>query len=279
MDNLQPSNNFEIKWHSKTIKLEDELNIIKDYLLGESLMRLQDKYNYNFSTIRGFLFRNGIKIRNVKESVKKFHKQLTLKLDSYFDEMIIGWTLGDGGFRLVKHGINPYFTYTDKHKEYIEYVKDFLLKYNIECSIRINKVTNCYQLKTKVYPEFHKYYNLFYGYEGTKPNGQKRKILPDIKLSPTILKNWYIGDGCSCKYTPKSDLHRGSIVNEHKNQFIINELNSICGVKCYEYKTFCTYYFNNSQLKKLLEYIGDCPVECYKYKWIIKGSTTIMGTP
>ena len=53
-------------------------------------MRLQDKYNYNFSTIRRFLDKNEIKIRNVKESVAKFHKPFTLNLDDYFKEMLIG---------------------------------------------------------------------------------------------------------------------------------------------------------------------------------------------
>lgn len=276
MDNLQPSIN-SIKWHSKIIKLEDELKIITDYLSGESLMRLQNKYGYNFSTIRGFLIKNGIKIRNVKESVAKFHKQFSLNLDNVFREMLIGWVLGDGGLRLPKHGINPYFIYTDKHLEYIEYVQKFLNSYNIETKIFLNKTTKCYQLKSLAYPEFLEFYNLFYGYEGTKPNGQKRKILPNITLTPIILKNWYIGDGCSCTYSPKCDLHRGMIENEHKNEFMIEQLSKICGgCKCYTHKTSFTYYFNNTELKNLLNYIGDCPVECYKYKWIIKGSTTII---
>lgn len=276
MDNLQPSIN-SIKWHSKTIKLEDEWKIIMEYLSGESLTRLQNKYNYNFATIRYFLNKNSIKIRNVKESVTKFHKQFTLNLDDYFKEMIIGWILGDGGLRLPKHGINPSFTYADKHLEYINYVKEFLDSYNIESKIYLNKTTKCYQLTSLAYPEFLEFYNLFYGYKGTKSNGQKRKILPNITLTPVILKNWYIGDGCSCVYTSNCDLHRGMIENEHQNKFIISQLSKICGgCKCYAHKTSFTYYFNNTELKNLLNYIGDCPIECYKYKWITKGSTTII---
>ena len=48
---------------------------------------------------------------------------------------------------------------------------------------------------------------------------------------------------------------------------MIEQLSKVCGgCKCYARKTSFTYYFNNTELKNLLNYIGDCPVECYKYK-------------
>ena len=97
--------------------------------------------------------------------------------------------LGDGGMRLANHAINPYFTYTDKYKYHILYVGDILKKYNIKYNIIKNKTTGCYQLQSETRPEFHKYYSLFYGYDGLNENGQKRKILPNIKLTPIILKN------------------------------------------------------------------------------------------
>jgi hypothetical protein len=36
------------------------------------------------------------------------------------------------------------------------------------------------------------------------------------------------------------------------------------------------YYFNNQSLNKLLNYIGECPISCYNYKWITRRSETIM---
>jgi|GEM_PF-7036139 len=46
--------------------------------------------------------------------------------------------------------------------------------------------------------------------------------------------------------------------------------NYIGKVACYKSKTktgFCHHYhFNNNSLRKLLEFIGECPVESYKYK-------------
>jgi hypothetical protein len=123
------------------------------------------------------------------------------------------------------------------------------------------------------------YYDLFYNYEGLNENNQKRKILPNIILTKTILKNWYIGDGSSSKQSGTLN-HKATICCKHYNENIYNQLDSLFGIKCYKFKTktgYCHHYhFNNLALKKLLDYIGDCPVEGYKYKWIVRCSETII---
>lgn len=276
MDNQQ--RNCNLLYSGKVIAKEHLQELYDKYIQGSSLSELSKAYGYNIGTIRNFLKRNNVEIRNVKESVKKFHKQETLNIDTYLEENLIGWIMGDGGLRLMNRSINPYFTYTDKHKDHIDYVGSILTKYNIKYNISINPVNGCFQLQSETRPEFHKYYNLFYGYEGLNENGQKRKILPNIVLTPIIARNWYIGDGSSLKYSNCST-NRGQIACKYKNDFILNELNKICPTKIYDdghgrYK----YYFNNKSLIQFLEYIGECPVESYKYKWITRRSTTIIET-
>lgn len=106
-------------------------------------------------------------------------------------------------------------------------------------------------------------------------NNQKRKILPDIDLNPTILLNWYIGDG-SCKKQKDSYNNSGQISCKYYNKYILDQLNNLFGkVSLYKYKTkngseCCTYHFRVSSFKKFLDYIGECPVESYKYKWITR---------
>lgn len=117
MDNQQQ--NRIIKYQGKVIKTEHYNILIDEYLNGVSLTKLQEKYGYNIATIRHFLMNQNIKIRNVKESVEKFHKISNLQLDNVFEENFTGWILGDGGLRLAQNSINPYFTYCDKHQEYI----------------------------------------------------------------------------------------------------------------------------------------------------------------
>lgn len=271
--------NCNLKFTGKTIKPEHYIEVINQYKNGESLMQLSLKYKYNIASIRYFLLKNDIKIRSVKESVEKFAKKSDLVLDDFFMQNFIGWILGDGGLRICKNSINPYFTYTDLKKDHIDYVSYILYKYNIKHSINIHKKSSCYCIQSEARPEFHKIYNLFYGYEGLNENNQKRKILPNIILTPIILRNWYIGDGCSSKCA-RSFNYRGSITCKYKNDFILNQFKNLFGdVKCYyDKRNSYKYHFNNRNLIKLLSYIGECPVDGYKYKWITRCSTTIIET-
>lgn len=275
IENQQRNNNYKGK-----IKEQDYNNLIILYLKGDSLVELSKKFNYNLSTIRYFLIKNNIKIRNVKESVLKFHKQKNVIIDSFLHENLLGWILGDGGLRLTKKMLNPYFIYTDKKYTHIKYVENILNQYNIKTNIHQSRKSKCYQLQTESLKEFHYYYNLFYGYEGLNENNQKRKILPNINLTPIILKNWFIGDGSSCKIT-RSYNNKGTIACKYYNKFIFNQFKELFGnVKYYKHinKTgiYYSYHFNNKCLIKLLEYIGKCPVEEYNYKWIVRRSTTII---
>lgn len=88
MDNQQQ--NRIIKYQGKVIKTEHYNILIDEYLNGVSLTKLQEKYGYNIATIRHFLMNQNIKIRNVKESVEKFHKISNLQLDNVFEENFTG---------------------------------------------------------------------------------------------------------------------------------------------------------------------------------------------
>ena len=274
MDNQQQNSN--LLYYGSVIDPKLASTIIDKYKNGISLMQLSQEYGYNIATIRYFLIRNNVTIRNVKQSMAKFIKSKEIKYDNFLVENIIGWLLGDGGCRLHKHAVNPFFNYTDKHLDHILYVQSVLTIYNIYSSISYNKRTGCYRLQTEVLPFFKQFYELFYGYEGLNENGQKRKILPNVTITPIILRNWYIGDGCSSKES-KSYNHRGEIDDKYYNDYILQQLNDICGhVAVYKNGSCYCYHFNNKALIKLLNYIGECPVESYKYKWITRCSTTII---
>ena len=271
MDNQQQNETIKIIWEGKTIKKEHLIYIIDEYINGKSLSELGKELSYNIATIRRFLINNNIKIRDVKESVSKFHKQPTLVFDDYFRSNFIGWILGDGGLRIPKAGINPKFHYTDKKKDHIDYICSILTKYDIHYNISFNKNSECYNIDSEARPEFHEFYDLFYGYEGLDEHNRKYKTLPDINLNPIILRNWYIGDGSSSNQG-KIGNHRGFIGCKFENPYITDQFKNLFGndFKLYSLNTgMYQYYFTNNGLKKLLEYIGECPVESYKYKWIV----------
>lgn len=271
MDNQQRNEIIRIIWKGKTIDSKYYQYILSEYINGKSLFELSKELRYNISTIRSFIKNNGIEIRNVKQSVAKFQKQVTLNIDEFLEENLVGWILGDGGLRIPKFGINPKFHYTDKKKDHIDYICSILDKYNIHYNVSFSKTNKCYYINSEARPEFHKYYNLFYGYEGLDEHGRKYKILPNVDLTPIKLRNWYIGDGSSSNQGKKGN-HRGFIGCKFENPYITNQFRKLFGedFKLYHLNNNTyQYYFTNNGLKKLLEYIGNCPVESYKYKWIV----------
>jgi RecA-family ATPase len=143
MDNQQQNNNYKGKIFQK--------EIIEDYIKGDSLVILSNKYDYNISTIRYYLIKNNISIRSVKQSVKKFQKNKEIIDNNNLHENIIGWILGDGGVRLHKNGTTPFFNYTDKKYDHIKYVENILNSNNIKTNITKNNNTNCYQLLIMIY--------------------------------------------------------------------------------------------------------------------------------
>ena len=92
-----------------------DINIIIDlYSAGYSQQQLGKIYNVSNSTIRYYLLKNNIKIRNLKESCYKIRKKKNIYIDTFFSENLIGWLLGDGGLRKCNRSTNPHFVYTDK---------------------------------------------------------------------------------------------------------------------------------------------------------------------
>jgi hypothetical protein len=192
------------------------------YENGESMNKLSQEYSLNIGTIRRELIKLGITPRSVKESVKKFNKKNELIFSKNFTQQLIGMLLGDGGLRLVPKGINPYFQYTDKHKEVIEYIINLFSKNEIKCgNIQINKQSGCYTFQTETRPEFLDLYNLFYPKEIMDTQSQCRKILPNIELNKINLLWWYIGDG-GIKKQGGTLNNAGAITCKHLNSHIVD---------------------------------------------------------
>jgi len=192
------------------------------YENGESMNKLSQEYSLNIGTIRRELIKLGITPRSVKESVKKFNKKNEINFSGIFTQQLIGMLLGDGGLRLVPKGINPYFQYTDKHKEVIEYIMNLFSENGIKCgNIQINRQSGCYSFQTETRPEFLDLYNLFYPKEIMDTQSQNRKILPNIVLTNINLLWWYIGDGEVKKQNGTLN-NAGAITCKHLNPFILN---------------------------------------------------------
>ena len=181
-------------------------------------------------------------------------------------EWVNGELLGDGYLRSDTI-YSARFAYTSKHLEYIQYISDTLKSFGIEQSGKIreeynkNQGNHSYRYHSLHYEELYPIYKRWY------PKG--KKIVPkDIKLTPLTCRQWYIGDGCL-----QHSKRMMKFIVLHTNGFKPNDVewlknrltkmgfistrrlsDNAIGISAYSTKGF-------------LDYIGDCPVDCYRYKW------------
>lgn len=185
-------------------------------------------------------------------------------------EWIQGELLGDGNLN-SKSPYSAQFAYASKYLEYIEYVRDTLELFGIEqmgkiCTRHhIDRNMNCYtySYRSRRYEELLPIHKRWY------PEG--KKIVPrDLKLVPLILRQFYIGDGClthskrggrrPCIYLATCGFPIPDV------QWLVEELIKL-GFRATRRTAQNTIGISVYSTKDFLEYIGDCPVECYQYKW------------
>ena len=178
-------------------------------------------------------------------------------------EWLNGELLGDGGLSSRSPNSARYL-HASKHLEYCEYVRDTLKSFGIQQSGSIHQYEHpkvYFQYVSLTYVQLRPLYMEWY------PEG-KKEVPRSVQLTPLTCRQWYIGDGslshpqdskpyirlATCAF-PVADVE-WLIVQLQERGFLVTRLASNNTIRISVYST-----------KDFLRYIGDCPVECHKYKW------------
>lgn len=219
--------------------------------------------NRTRETIYNWLKKFNIKIRSKGESnYLRYNNSVVLCKNTI--DFINGELLGDGCV-FSNNNFSAKYLHSSKYEEYLNWLLNELRNFNIK-SNNVKKDSKkqfkkyYYRYSSYSYPELllirHKWY----------PNG--KKIVPrDIELTPITCRQWYIGDGylnkkynfiqlCTCGF------------NIQDIEFLVLQLNNL-GFNCHRTNKN-TIYIPRKYIINFLNYIGPCPVECYKYKWEIE---------
>jgi len=269
--------NIPIRSHSEATSLYHKKRIgnrkynNKDWLCDQYLRKKLSIYEIaklcgvNYQIIRYWLIKYNIPLRSYSEATY-LAEMNHCKLSQEAIYFINGELLGDGSLK----SISPYsalFNYGSKYLEYIRYIKDTLKSFGIKQAGNINKHyyknLDCYtyHYNSLCYAELLPIYKNWY------PDG--RKIVPkDIKLTPLTCKQWYIGDG-SLKHSknrkPTIELSTDGFTISDVEWLVkqLKKLNFKATRQPFGNKVYISAY----SVKDFLNYIGDCPVNCYQYKW------------
>lgn len=191
-----------------------------------------------------------------------------IQLTQHELEVIQGCLLGDGCLSL--NGKSSCFMYGSSNYDHVKYVWDQLKRLStpryengpVELKIydkRTNKTYINYSIRTKSNITFYNLRMLWYP--------ERIKIVPkDLKLTNTIIRLWYIGDGSISKDSGMIKLCTDAFDDES-----LELLNG----QLQKWKSWINFnnrriYIKRINAKQFLSYIGECPVKSYQHKWVIK---------
>ena len=189
-------------------------------------------------------------------------------LSNYARQWIDGELLGDGNLCSQSY-LSAHFQYSSKYLEYIHYVADTLSEFGINGG-KIYTRTRVKSVEYS-YTSLH-YVELLDVWIDWYIHG-KKEVPKDLRLTPVVCRQWYIGDGCLVN--PKRTSVRSYIVLATYGfivtdvLFLMTELRHLGILATYQ-QCDNTLRIPADFVKDFLNYIGQCPVKCYQYKWSIK---------
>lgn len=241
------------------------ISILKKLYYEERLStkKIASLYGSSGNAILLKLKRNGNKPRTLSEGqeIVANHFEITSALQSFFDGLLLG-----DGCMFPHNNKSACYRHADKHREYVEWLESELAKHGVK--VRVEYHAKVSLLDSLCYREFFIIRQRWY------PEG-KRKAPLNISLSPSILRNWYIGDGSFKKgkfngttYTKKSE--RVMICRNQNNEdrtFLCGKL-KILGIET----TLVSegIYIRANSRRRFFQYIlSDNPhiPRCYLYKF------------
>jgi len=194
-------------------------------------------------------------------------------------EIITGLLMGDGW--ISSSSINPRLNCKMISKNYLEYVDSNFGIFGNGVSIRYTAEESAEQARKSGFDSTAKEENYSDIYKWTSichPELQEfsdwystgEKVWPqDIKLTPTVLKHWYCGDG-NFNNNFYNNCIEISMSNEEENTHKVNEMFTNSDLPSpSSYNTSgnnCKARFTVDQSKELWEYMGD-PLPDFEYKW------------
>lgn len=233
-----------------------------------------ERFGFKVDSIYSALKRNSIPLRSIGDSVSIAMSILDgskSHLDEKMIEWIDGFNLGDGyiGFDKARRDCRgARFNFGSTSKEWVEYAMSGLKCYRPQDPRIITKELDkkhprpTWAASTLTHPDIVEQAKRWY------PNG--KKIVPlDVRITPTSLSLWYLGDGsiskmgvsffirlATCGFTP-----------EEVENILMPKLSTL-GLNVGRHVAKNDIRISGDSLKKFFDIIGHkSPIKCYNYKF------------
>ena len=208
-----------------------------------------------------------------KRKIPEESKGRRLLISKDLAEILTGLLLGDGSLIINKGSPSGYYSHGEKHHKFLFWLFNLLQEYGLEWSgkIRESKITNYgttgFSANTYYYRDLKEWRNRFY------PAG-KKMVPKHIKLTPSMLLHFYIGDGNYYKRTYCD----GGMVTFNTQGFLVEDCELLIdafqavGINAYlnNSKGPIIRFCKRREIDNFFDYMDCCPKEItliYGYKF------------
>lgn len=255
------------------------------YVNKLSQSKIAKMFNVNQTAIFYLMKKYNIKSRSISESLKgslnpfygKKHSKRSksiiskknsharngpIQLSNEHIQVLEGPLLSDGHIDSNKY--SGRYTQGCKYKEFLQHIREILpLNWG---PIWYDKKMNCYHMKSRFTPMLLEFRNKWYQ--------ERKKIIPrDIKLFGKTLLYWFLGDGSipfnNKKKFPNSKYFEIKLSTQGFSRkdliFILEKLRTL-NIYSSLLKSNKLRVLSSSK-ERFFNLMGDCSIDCYKYKW------------
>lgn len=228
--------------------------LLSDMYWNQSMSqaKIAQELQCDITCIENWFRRFDINTRSQMEAIRNL-KERTFFVSKDQLSILHGLILSD--LHIEEGGFQSRASFGFKHKEFAEAVIRYTDTFQWSPP-KYNQKTLGWHSKTKFCTNLQEQRAIWY------PNGIK-SIPWTLKLNPKVLLWWYLGDGYITKYGAvlcTDSFSKGD--NERLSGLLIRE-----GIPSHVTPGNQIRIKGSSGFNKLIDYIGPCPVKCYKYKW------------
>jgi len=253
-----------------------EEQIIAAYQSGKTCAKVGEEYGCSYGSVYNILTRNNVKLRS--QSSYMISKRETLLTETH-KQIIDGLLLGDGSVRRRKVDKTASLNVTTVEGEFADHFP-IVLPLNFYTNIQEAKQTfihdhiansrKSYRISSTADLSLNEYRDKWY------PSGVK--IIPkDLVLTPVSVKYWLYGDGTTHykKHKNVKDAYVNLCFCTHcfsvpDCELLIAKLEESIGLRFHienNHDKPTLVICEMDSINKFFDYIGECDVPCYQYKW------------
>lgn len=225
----------------------------------------------DLTTIRYWMKKFSISARS-HSVVMSLRQSNHVTLSKKLLEFLYGELLGDG--HLGNNGpLSSFYSHSSKYLEYLVWLSGIFKGFGIAQVGKIHKNLKAggFMYASRSYPELKTLRRKWYRLATEKERKQRRKfikILPkNLKLTPLICRQWYIGDGSLNKDCGYTRLNTQCFTSGEVDRLIMLLINLDFKVTKHADRSI---YISTYSTRDFLDFIGPCPKgieNIYGYKW------------